>query len=168
MPINFTGPNKWQRVYFNQFKGNTNNLKIKAGLIDPFELPLLFSQHVLAINASSRDSKPRWRTAGYLTQTYSGISLEGGAVTDTPSSPTYGVDAANERIGLNTVELLTLPKLSEDFYLWFDPVPWLPSLTLSVWEYQGTETPDRIEELLETVKVDISRIEVKLNNSFTP
>ncbi len=164
MPIDFTGPNKWQRVYFQQFVGNPNNRKVKAGLIEPFEIPLLFSQHVLAINCFSRDVKPKWRTAGYLTQTYSGVSFEDSPVSDSPTSPTYGVDAANERIGLNTIELLTLPRLAADFYLWFDPVPWLPGLTLSIWEYQGTETPDRIEELIETLKVDIARVEIKLDN----
>lgn len=164
MPIDFTGTNKWQRVYFEQFVGDKNNYKIKAGLIQPFEIPLLFDQHLLAISASSRDAKPRWRTAGYLTQTYAGIALEGGGVTDTPSTPTYGVDAANKRIGLNTIELVNLPKLSADFYLWFDPVHWLPSLTLSIWEYQGIETPDRIEELLETVKIDVARVELKLDS----
>lgn len=164
MPIDFTGPNKWQRVYFQQFIGNPNNRKIKAGLIDPFEIPLLFSQHVLAINCFSRDVKPRWRTAGYLTQTYSGVSFEDGSTSTTPATPTFGVDAANERIGLNTIELLTLPRLAADFYLWFDPVPWLSSLTLSLWEYQGTETPDRIEELIETVKIDIARLESKVDS----
>ncbi len=39
MPIDFTGPNKWQTVYFNQFVGNPSNRKIKAGLIEPFEIP---------------------------------------------------------------------------------------------------------------------------------
>ena len=168
MPIQFTGPNKWQRVYFDQLVGDPNNRKIKAGLIEPFEIPLLFSQHVLAINVYSRDVKPRWRTGGYLTQTYSGVTFEQGPISDSPASPTYGVDALSKRIGLNTVELVIFPKLSSDFYLWFDPVPWMPSLALSVWEYQGVETPDRIEELIETVKVDIARVEVKIDNNFTP
>jgi hypothetical protein len=163
MPINFTGPNKWQRVYFNQFVGDPNNRKIKAGLIQPFEIPLLFSQHVLAINVYSRDVKPKWRTGGYLTQTYSGVSFEDSPISDSPSSPTYGVDAESKRIGLNTVELLNLSRLANDFYLWFDPVPWMPSLTLSIWEYTGTETPERLEELIETVKVDILRVEYKLD-----
>ncbi len=130
-------------------------------------LQLLFSQHVLAINVYSRDVKPRWRTGGYLTQTYSGVSFEDSPISDSPASPTYGVDAANKRIGLNTVEFLNMPRLARDFYLWFDPVPWLLSLSLSIWEYQGIETPDRIEELIETVKVDIARVEVKIDNSFT-
>lgn len=163
MPIDFTGPNKWQRAYFQQFTGNPDNRKIKAGLINPFEIPLVFSQHVLAINAYSRESKPRWKTAGWLTQTYSGVSFEDGSISGTPTTPTMGVDAANKRVGLNTVELIIFPQLSSDFYLWFDPVPWLSSLTLSIWEYQGIVSPDRIEELVETVKIDLTRIEYKID-----
>lgn len=163
MPIDFTGPNKWQRVYFNRFEGNPNNARIKAGLIDPFEVPLTFEQHVLAITAFSSNIKPRWRTAGYLTQTYCGIDFNDTSITATDTSPTSGVDAANKRIGLNTVELVILPRLASNFFLWFDPVPWLISLNFSIWEYQGIETPNRIEELIETVKVDIIRVEAKVD-----
>ncbi len=163
MPIDFTGPNKWQRVYFNRFEGNPNNAEIKAGLIDPFEVPLTFDQHVLAVAAFSSEVKPRWRTAGYLTQTYSGIDFNDTSVTATDTSPTSGVDAANKRIGLNTVELVIFPRLASNFFLWFDPVPWLKSLNFSIWEYQGIESPDRLEELIETVKVDIVRVEYKLD-----
>lgn len=163
MPIDFTGPNKWQRVYFNRFEGNPNNAKINAGLIEPFEVPLTFEQHVLAITAFSSNIKPRWRTAGYLTQTYSGVDFNSNPITATDTSPTSGVDAANKRIGLNTVELVIFPQLANNFFLWFDPVPWLKSLNFSIWEYQGSITPTRVEELVETVKVDIARVEFKIN-----
>jgi hypothetical protein len=164
MPIDFSGAGKWRRVYFTVFKGNPENRKIRAPLIEPFELPLLFDKQILAISATCLEAKPRWRTAGYLKQVYSGISFEESEVMWSVNSPTAGVDAASQRIGLNTLELVRFPPLVNQFYLWFDPVHWLPKLTLAIWEFQGVET-DNYLEALETVKVDLARIEFKIDAS---
>jgi len=163
MPIDFTGSNNWQRVYFATFQGNPENRKIKAPLIEPFEIPLLFDQHILAVTATCLSAKPRWRTAGYLKQVYSGLNIEQSGNIFTVNSPTSGVDAASKRIGLNTLELVIFPKLANNFYLWFDPVHWLPKLTLGLWEFTGNVSPERIEELVETLKVDVLRVEAKVD-----
>ena len=163
MPIDFTGSNKWHRVYVNTIQGNPENRKIKAPLIEPFEIPLLFESHILAITAIYNEARPRWRTSGYLKQVYSGINLEASSDILTVNSPTSGVDAATQRIGLNTLEMVRFPKLAENFYLWFDPVHWMPKLTLFLWEFQGEETPSNTEELIDTVKVDLVRIESKID-----
>lgn len=165
MSIDFTGPNKWRRVYFNTFRGDSQNKKIRAPLIAPFELPLLFQQHILAITVVCSIAPPRWKTSGYLKQVYSGINLETTPELFTIGSPASGVDAASKRIGLNTLELIKFPKLANDFYLWFDPVPWLPVLSLALWEFQGKEVDDLVE-LIETVKVDLVRIEEKINADY--
>lgn len=165
MALDLKGPNKWRRVYFNSFTGNPNNRKIKAPLIEPFELPLIFDSHVLAISASFAAAPPKWRTAGWLTQTYSGIDLAESPITDTVGSPTAGVDAARERIGLNTLELLRFPALASNFYLWFDPVHWLPKLTFSIWEFQGTQPID-LEDSLRLARLDLTRIEFKLDEAL--
>lgn len=159
--LNLTGPNKWQRVYFQSFEGNPQNARYRAPLIEPFELPFLFDSHVLAISVACRDARPRWRTAGWLHQTYSGINLDS-ETTFIVNSPTAGVDAANIRVGLNTLELIVLPKLSNDFYLWFDPVPWLPRLTLGLWEFTG-EVSDSYLEQFESLKVNLLRVESKVD-----
>lgn len=162
MPIDFKGPNKWRRVYFNSFVGDLNNRKIKAPLIPPFELPLIFEHHILAISASYAQAPPRWRTAGYLSQVYSGIDLAESPVTETVGSPSAGVDAAKVRVGLNVLEMVRFPRLASDFYLWFDPVHWLPKLTLGVWEFQGIEPAD-VEDSLRLARLDLVRIEFKLD-----
>lgn len=159
MLLDLAGPNKWQRVYYQQHQGNPENKKIKAPLIEPFELPFVFEQHVLAVSTSCSAARPRWRTAGYLIQTYSGVSLEDGAISESPSA---GVDATSVRIGLNQLSLVTFPRLSNQFYLWFDPVPWLPTLALGIWEFKGEQHSESLD-LLETIKVDIVRVESKID-----
>lgn len=163
MPIDFTGSGNWDRVYFATFQGNPQNRKISAPLIEPVEIPLLFEKHIFAVNAICMEAKPRWRTAGYLKQVYSGINLEDSPITWSGNSPVAGVDAVSKRIGLNSLELVIFPKLANNFYLWFDPVFWLPKLTLGIWEFTGVVTPERIEELVETLKVDVLRVEAKVD-----
>lgn len=162
MPIDFTGPNKWRRVFFDTYQGNPANRRIKAPLIEPIEIPLLFDKHLLAIQAIYSQARPRWRTSGYLTQVYAGFDMEGTAVTETPATPTYGVDAAKQRIGLNTIELVYFPRLANDFYLWFDPVHWLPKVTLILWEFQGT-VPQTAVEAGESIRNDLIKISLKLD-----
>lgn len=162
MALDLKGPNKWRRVYFNSFTGNPNNRKIKAPLIEPFELPLIFDSHVLAISASYAQAPPKWRTAGYLNQTYSGIDLAESPITDTVGSPTAGVDVVNERIRLNTFQMIRFPQLASDFYLWFDPVYWMPKLTLAIWEFQGTQPID-LEDSMRLARLDLTRIEFKID-----
>lgn len=160
MTIDFTGQGKWQRVYFALKEGNPDNRRIKAPLIEPFELPLLFERHILAISAVCYEARPRWRTAGWLNQVYTGVNLEGNVFT--VGSPTSGVDANSQRIKLNNIQLIVFPQLASNYYLWFDPVHWLPKLSLAVWEFTG-ESSEPIAELIETLKVDVLRVESKVD-----
>lgn len=146
MTIDFSAY-RWKRVYFQTHQGDPNNTKIYAPLIAPFEIPLLFNRHILAITVICQNVKPKWRTSGYLNQTYSGINLEEAGNISTVNSPSAGVDAASKRIGINVLQLVMFPRLANTFYLWFDPVHWLPKITLSIWEFQGTETDNTQEKI---------------------
>ena len=165
--LDLSGSGKWQRLYYNSYQENPDNRKIRAPLIDPFEFPLTFDNHVLAFTTASSAVRPTWRTAGYLVQTYPGVVL--GPDTDiwTVNSPTSGVDAANVRISLNAVQLLVFPRIAGQYYLWFDPVPWLSKLTIGIWEFVGEQSDDLFERL-ETIKVDLLRVEAKVDELRNP
>lgn len=156
-----SGANVWEQVYYQQHLGNPNNKKIKAPLVEPFEIPILLDRHVLAISAFYAAAPPRWRTAGYLTQTLGNINL---GQSDGIGSPSGAIDASNVRISLNTTQLVIFPKLSSnDYYLWFDPVPWLPNLTFGVWQFVGS-MDDEAMTLIQTVKIDVLRLESKVDS----
>jgi hypothetical protein len=158
--LDLSGTNKWNRIFYQPFQGNPENRKIRAPLIEPFEFPFILQNHVLAIMISSSTAKASWRTAGYLTQTYPSV-ITGGQIL-LSESPTSGVDACTKRIGLNTIELVVFPKLANQYYLWFDFVPWLPKATLGLWQFIGNQF-DATQEVLETIKVDILRVEAKVD-----
>jgi hypothetical protein len=155
-----SGSNKWERIYYQQHQGNSENKKIRAPLIEPFELPILFDRYVLAVQTFCSAAKPSWRSAGHLTQVFGNLNLEN--TSPIGGSPGTAVDAATFWIRLNTTQLIVFPKLSPDYYLWFDPAPWLPSLAFGVWQFVG-ESHDEVVELIETVKVDVLRVESKLD-----
>lgn len=156
-----SGVNVWEQVYYQQHHGRAYNKKIKAPLVEPFEIPILFDRHVLAISAFYAAAPPRWRTAGYLTQTIGNINLDSSSNVGAASG---AIDASSVRIGLNTTQLVVFPKLSSnDYYLWFDPVPWLPNLTFGVWQFVGS-MDDEAMTLIQTVKIDVLRLESKVDS----
>lgn len=157
--LSLTGPNNWNLLYLQQHQGNPDNWKkLRLPIVGPIEIPFLLDSHVLAVSVTSSASKPTWKSAGTLVQTYIGVVLGDG--------PSAGVDAHKERIALNTTALVNLPKLADDFYLWFDPVPWLPSFALGIWEFVGDER-DTTQDLLDTLKVDLLRVETKVDSLRT-
>lgn len=165
LSLELTGPNRWTRVYYQRHEGNPDNRKVRGPYVEPFEIPFVLDNRVLAVtcNASVNEIRPTWRTGGWLTQVYSGLDLMGaGEITTIGSSPTVAVDAEKVRISLNTVQLVVLPLLAPQFYLFFDPVPWLKNLTFGLWEFTGAER-DTILEQIEASRVDLARVEFKIN-----
>lgn len=166
LSLELTGSNKWQRLYYQRHEGNPENRKVRGPYVEPFEIPFVLQHRILAATctAATNEIRATWRTGGYLTQVYSGIDLmgSGDVIPAAGSSPTIAVDGEKKRIGLNTVELIIFPLLAPQFYLFFDPVPWLKNLTFGLWEFTGVEH-DSILEQIELSRVDLARIEFKIN-----
>jgi hypothetical protein len=162
--LDLTGPNSWQRVYFATHRGDPNNRKYKAPYIDAFEIPLIFEKRVLAVSTSLplNEIKPTWRTAGWLTQVFSRFNLKQlPPFFESANSPTIAVDYVKERITINTVQLVIFPRVVANFYLWFDPCPWIKNLSMAIWEFQGDESV--MDEQIEALRIDVLRAEQKVN-----
>jgi hypothetical protein len=154
----------WRLIYYQQHVGDPSKRKIRAPMIDIIELPITLASRVLAVGASYLDAPPSWNTAGYFYQEVGGVSLD-----DTLIFPGAGggvpsvLDGSKRRITLNTIELHIFPRLATEHRYRFEAMRWIPKITFGVWEYIGSES-DSTEELLQTLKVDIARIELKVNN----
>ena len=166
LSLELTGSNKWQRLYYQRHEGNPENRKVRGPYVEPFEIPFVLQKRILAVTctASPNEIRASWHTGGWLTQVYSGIDLMGAGdvIPAAGSSPTIAVDGPKKRIGLNTVELVIFPLLAPQFYLFFEPVRWLKNLTFGLWEFTGAEH-DSILEQIEASRVDLARIEFKIN-----
>ena len=153
----------WRLVYYQQHIGDKEKRRYKAPMIDVIELPISIPGRILAVGASYIGAPPSWYTAGFFYQEVGGVTLDDTLVFPGVSGGSGSVlDAAKKRIVLNTIELHIFDRLATEHSYRFEAMAWIPRIILGVWEYIGTET-DSTKELLETLKVDLTRIEAKVN-----
>ncbi|KAM3102101.1 MULTISPECIES: hypothetical protein [unclassified Phormidesmis] len=154
----------WRLIYYQQHVGDKSKSKIRAPMIDIIELPITIASRVLAVGASYLDAPPSWNTAGYFYQEVGGVSLDDTLIFPGLSGSSSSVlDGAKRRITLNTIELHIFPRLATEHRYRFEAMRWMPKITLGVWEYIGAES-DTTEELLQALRVDLARIEMRINN----
>lgn len=133
-------------------------------MIETIELPITLAGRILAVGASYLEAPPSWYTAGFFYQEVQGIRLDDTLIFPNAAGGSGAVlDASKRRITLNTIELHIFDRLASEHSYRFEAMQWIPKITLGVWEYLGVET-DSTEDLLETIKVDLTRIEVKVDN----
>lgn len=154
--------NAFRLVYLQKHIGDKEKAKIRAPLIEMIELPVTIESRIVITSAVYIAAKPSWRVAGTLFQEVGGVGINAAITYGFGPAGTAVVDVSRRTILLNSTELHIFPKLATEHRYRFEPVRWLPEVTLGVWEYTGPET-DTTEELLQTVKVDLVRIESKLN-----
>ncbi|PSB20555.1 hypothetical protein C7B65_06520 [Phormidesmis priestleyi ULC007] len=132
-------------------------------MIDIIEIPVTIPGRILAVGASYIAAPPTWHVAGYFYQEVGGVALDDALVfPGVGGSPTAVLDASKRRIVLNTIEMHVFTRFATEHRYRFEAMRWIPRLTLVVWEYIGAET-DSTEDLLQTVRVDLARVEFKVN-----
>ncbi|AFY31605.1 hypothetical protein [Calothrix sp. PCC 7507] len=164
LSLDLTALGAWELTYFQKLMGNPQNRRIRAPLLDPVELPYLTDKHVFLVGASWLNAKPSWVRAGYFYQQISGIHIDDTVVFEGLGQvPTTEIDGTRRLIKLNAIELVIFPKLTSDYRLRFEALPWIEQVTLAVWEYRGTET-DTTEDLVNAVRAKLETIEFKIDN----
>lgn len=161
--INLSGLGNWELTYFQKHTGDLRN-KGKAPLIEPIELPYLTDNNHFLVGATNVKAPLTWIRAGYFVQQIAGVSVDDTVIFDLPRVPTLEVDGAKELIKLNTVQYVNFPKLSSDYRLRFDPVSWMPEITLAVWEYRGP-IADSTAETLDAIRAKLEVIDFKLSQT---
>jgi hypothetical protein len=160
--VNLSDAGSWRLVYYQQHVGVEANRRSRTPMIDPIDLPITIASRVLAVGATYLQAPPTWNLAGFFYQEVA-VSLDDAPVfPGLAGVPTTTLDSSKRRIGLNAIELHIFPRLASEHRYRFEPVRWMPRLTLGVWEYIGPET-DSTEELLQTLRVDLARIEFKVD-----
>jgi hypothetical protein len=129
-----------------------------AGRIEAFTLPIVFHSTILAVGTSSMSAQPNWYRGGWLVRR---MNLPGVGV-GIPSRDQFNLEADNRLIPVNRTVLVHYPRDLPDFHLRFQPVSWLRDISIAVWEYTGPIS-DSTDDLVETLKVDIARVEAKID-----
>jgi hypothetical protein len=148
--FDLTAPNVWEQVY----DATQTTVQPTPETFIPIPrvtIPILLHERVIVVGTSSTAVKPNWRFSGTLSQRLVIPGLGSGLV-----------DGHKETIRINALSLLVLPMLTPDYRLDLDVFPWIRDLSISIWRYIGPEV-DELVQLIETVKVDILRVEDKLS-----
>lgn len=150
LQFDLTAPGVWEQVY----DGNIAAQQPGPGIFLPIPritIPLILHERVIVVGTSSVDFRPNWRFSGILSQRLV-----------IPALGTGLVDGHKQTLRLNALSLIVLPVLTPDYRLDYDVFHWIRDISLSVWRYMGPEQ-DALAELIETVKVDVIRVENKLD-----
>lgn len=154
LEFDLTAPDVWEQVY-EATKTAEQPTPQTFISIPRITIPILLHERVIVVGTSSSAVKPNWRFSGTLSQRLV-----------IPSFGTGLVDAHKETIRINALSLLVLPMLTPDYRLDLDVFPWIRDLSISIWRYIGSEV-DELVQLIETVKVDVIRVENKLDQQAT-
>lgn len=159
-----SSPGAWEIFYYQKLTGNPQNRRIKAPIIDPVELPFTTDKHILLAGATSSKAKPTWLRAGYLYQQISGIHIDDTLIYEGLGQvPTTETDFNRRLIKLNSIELITYPRISNDYRLRFEAMPWIEEITLGIWIYTGIVS-DSVDDSLQAIRAKLETIEFKIDN----
>jgi len=119
-----------------------------------FEVPILLHSKILvARTVSNIPAGKRWKWAGNLRANQ---QFPNAGVNSQPS------EVAIYSLFLNRSKLLVLPEAANNYQLILSDAFWLRDLQLTIYEFIG-EGSSETQELIETVKADILRVETKLD-----
>lgn len=162
LTIDLSGVGSWELSYSESFQGTPSNYRKrpKVPCIAPIEIPFLFDARIFLVGASNLQKT--WFRAGYLYYEVEGIKVDDRVVfTDFPSASSTAADAFRQLIPLNSLDIVIVPRLSEQIRLRFEPVPWLESVRLAIWEYKGQES-NSTDDLIESLRAQVATIEFRL------
>jgi hypothetical protein len=150
LEFDLTAPGVWEQVY-DASKTAEQPTPDTFISIPRITIPIILHERVIVVGTSSINAKPNWRFSGTLSQRLV-----------IPNLGTGLVDGHKETVRINALSLLVLPVLTPDYRLDLDVFPWIRDLSISIWRYIGPEV-DELVQLIETVKVDVLRVENKLD-----
>ncbi|MBW4597470.1 MAG: hypothetical protein KME46_32385 [Brasilonema angustatum HA4187-MV1] len=161
----YTRLGNWELTFYQRFVAQSGGeFRRSTPAIDPIELPYLTDAHIFLIGVTSISANPSWYKAGWLLQQIDNVKIDDTIIfTNLPRTPVTSVDGKQKLIPLNTIQLVTFPKLTDSYRLRFTPVRWLKDLTLGIWEYRGQET-DTTEELIQAIRAKLETIEYKIDH----
>jgi hypothetical protein len=152
--LDLLNQNNWNQIYE---EARTAQAAMEAGGYYPipiFEIPLALQSRVLAVRCFSSTAKFTWRFAGNLKAQ---VSAPIAGINSPP------LEVANIYLQLNRTKLVVLQPYVSNYNLVLENAPWLKDLKITIWEYTGA-IEDTTEELIGIARVDILRVEAKIDD----
>lgn len=147
---------KWLLTYDERREAKPTGASDTFYPIPAFEVGVAFESPIIAVRCLSTTAKARWRFAGTLSQRFP--LGTGGAASSLPT-----VTAGFRSLRLNRSQLVQFQRLTSTYELTLESPPWVKDLRFTVWQYTGSIS-DTSFEILETLKVDLLRVESKIDS----
>lgn len=165
------GPNKWELVYTDtkaSLDGRNRFRRQQAPLIEPFDIPVVFDSHILAIGASSQAARPTWFNCANIIQLATGVTVDDpGDWADgfTGSEP---IIVSRQQLRLNqSLELFQFQPVSNELRIGFIPMPWIPEFSYGIYQFNGV-VEDTTEDLIQAARAQLTTVETKIDNLQQP
>lgn len=145
----------WRSVYQQMHRANPSRRRGYIPIV-PIQIPILFESHILAAAADSQFAREHW-WLGYRIK----------MLIDVPGSDFLDFAAYEVAIPVNRGgTLIRLPKLAPQFRLRAEVPFWHEEMLITIYEYTGPysdSTEALIEERADQIRIDLARIEQRLN-----
>jgi hypothetical protein len=148
-----TASGVWERIFDEDF----NVVRPSPATFAPIprkEIPILLHEPVIAVATSSSTAPSHWYYAGRL--------LQRNVIPGLGSNPVDGIEL---KCALNRTKVGIFPTLTTDYQLAYEFPPWITNLSLAIWRYTGP-IDDSVIELIETLKIDVVRVESIVKRLF--
>lgn len=124
--------------------------------IPEFVLPTLFQSPLLLVEMDAPLAKPWWYLGGSAQLCING-----------PGVVAREVLFTRRKIPIARPAILQFPQLLPQYQISVNIVPWITQATISIYEYIGPigdSTEQLIEERTDVIRVDLARIESRINS----
>lgn len=165
--IDVQGPNKWELTYTEtrtSADGRQRYTRYYGPLIEPFDVPIVFDSHVLAIGASFKDAPATWYNCANIVQLATGATIDDPGVWAEGFTGTEPIIVSRKQLRLNqSLELFQFLPVSNELRIGIEPMPWIPKFSYGIYQFRGA-VEDTTEDLIQAARAQLVSIEAKIDN----
>ena len=135
------GPNKWELTYVDTKTAPDDRSRYtrwQGPLIEPFDVPVVFDSHVLAIGASYLAAPATWFNCANIIQLATGATIEDPGIWADGYTGTEPIIVSRQMLRLNqTLELFQFQPVSNELRIGIQPMPWIPEFSFGIYQFRG-------------------------------
>lgn len=160
------GPEKWELTYYDTKTspdGRNRYRRRQGALIEPFDVPVVFDSHILAIGASYPSAPETWFNCANIIQLATGATIDDPGVWADGYSGTEPIIISRQRLRLNrSLELFQFEPVSNELRIGIHPMPWIPEFSYGIYQFRG-QVDDTTEDLIQAARAQLTTVEAKVD-----
>lgn len=158
LQFDFSNSQNWEQVWY--FTGAVTPTSENTYIPIPNQVcPTLLTSRALAVYVQTSEVGLRWKYGGTALQKFQ-TGLTVGGVTDANN-------VNGRRCYIEKINIIVFPGYVGTYALEYSIPYWFKDVKITVWEYIGPIT-DTTEEAIDLVRIDILRVEAKVDALLSP